>query len=64
MDALTANPEVWAKTIFLLNFDENDGYFDHALNPAVPSYDINGELQGKTTMPTKGLYFDNSTRIY
>jgi phospholipase C len=64
LDALTANPEVWAKTIFLLNFDENDGYFDHALNPAVPSYDINGELQGKTTMPTKGLYFDNSTRTY
>jgi phospholipase C len=64
LEALTSNPEVWAKTVFLLNFDENDGYFDHALNPAIPSYDTNGELQGKTTMPTKGLYFDNSTRIY
>jgi phospholipase C len=64
LDALTSNPEVWAKTIFILNFDENDGYFDHALNPAVPSYDINLELQGKTTMPTTGLYFDNATRIY
>jgi phospholipase C len=64
LDALTSNPDVWAKTIFILNFDENDGYFDHALNPAVPSYDINLELQGKTTMPTTGLYFDDATRIY
>lgn len=26
---LTENPEVWKKTIFILNYDENDGYFDH-----------------------------------
>jgi phospholipase C len=30
MDILTRNPEVWKKTIFLLAYDENDGYFDHA----------------------------------
>lgn len=29
MDILTANPEVWKKTIFILTYDENDGYFDH-----------------------------------
>ncbi len=28
-DALTQNPEVWKKTIFILCYDENDGYFDH-----------------------------------
>jgi phospholipase C len=33
MDILTENPEVWKKTIFILTYDENDGYFDHA-----PSY--------------------------
>jgi phospholipase C len=33
MDILTQNPEVWKKTIFILTYDENDGYFDHA-----PSY--------------------------
>lgn len=33
MDILTKNPEVWQKTIFILTYDENDGYFDHA-----PSY--------------------------
>lgn len=30
LEILTSNPEVWKKTIFILNYDENDGYFDHA----------------------------------
>lgn len=29
LNILTENPEVWRKTIFILNYDENDGYFDH-----------------------------------
>lgn len=29
LDILTRNPEVWKKTIFILTYDENDGYFDH-----------------------------------
>jgi phospholipase C len=29
MNILTSNPEVWKKTIFVLTYDENDGYFDH-----------------------------------
>ena len=33
INILTKNPEVWKKTIFILTYDENDGYFDHA-----PSY--------------------------
>lgn len=41
MDILTTNPEVWKKTIFVLTYDENDGYFDHvppfvAPNPYKP----------------------------
>ena len=35
LDALTANPEVWSKTVFLYMFDENDGFFDHVV-PATP----------------------------
>ncbi|HTN37394.1 MAG TPA: alkaline phosphatase family protein, partial [Arachidicoccus sp.] len=42
LDILTKNPEVWKKTIFIMTYDENDGYFDHVppfvapdpLNPA------------------------------
>jgi len=29
LNILTQNPEVWKKTIFVLTYDENDGYFDH-----------------------------------
>src|SRR5699024_387753 len=29
MNILTQNPEVWKKTIFVITYDENDGYFDH-----------------------------------
>ena len=29
LDILTKNPDVWKKTIFVLTYDENDGYFDH-----------------------------------
>ncbi|WP_158994668.1 phosphocholine-specific phospholipase C [Mucilaginibacter sp. L196] len=29
MGILTKDPEVWKKTIFILTYDENDGYFDH-----------------------------------
>ncbi|WP_343629044.1 phospholipase C, phosphocholine-specific [Roseateles sp.] len=38
LDALTSNPEVWSKTVLFINFDENDGFFDHMPPPAAPSY--------------------------
>ncbi|WP_404336365.1 phosphocholine-specific phospholipase C [Sphingomonas sp. MMS12-HWE2-04] len=38
LDALTAKPEVWAKTVLLINFDENDGLFDHVPPPAPPAH--------------------------
>ncbi|MGN6375964.1 MAG: phosphocholine-specific phospholipase C [Sphingomonas sp.] len=31
--ALAAHPQVWAKTAFILNYDENDGFFDHVPAP-------------------------------
>jgi phospholipase C len=47
MNILTHNPEVWKKTIFLLTYDENDGYFDH-LPPFVAPDPANPET-GKTS---------------
>ncbi len=35
LDILTQDPKVWKKTIFILCYDENDGYFDH-VPPFVP----------------------------
>ncbi|WP_025761503.1 phosphocholine-specific phospholipase C [Dyadobacter tibetensis] len=37
MDILTKNPEIWKKTIFILCYDENDGYFDHVPPYVVPN---------------------------
>ncbi|WP_316735612.1 phosphocholine-specific phospholipase C [Pedobacter aquatilis] len=39
LDILTKNPEVWKKTIFILTYDENDGYFDHQPPFVVPNPD-------------------------
>ncbi len=37
LDAVAANPDVWAKTVFILNYDENDGLFDHVPPPIPPA---------------------------
>ncbi|OQS08631.1 phospholipase C, phosphocholine-specific [Chromobacterium violaceum] len=37
LQALTANPDVWASTVLLLNYDENDGLFDHMPPPVPPA---------------------------
>lgn len=36
LNELAANPDVWAKTAFILNYDENDGLFDHVPPPVPP----------------------------
>ncbi|HEY2214970.1 MAG TPA: alkaline phosphatase family protein [Acidimicrobiales bacterium] len=36
LDILTSNPESWAHTLFILNYDENGGFFDHVPPPTPP----------------------------
>jgi phospholipase C len=50
MDILTKNPEVWKKTIFILTYDENDGYFDH-----VPSFAAADPKRPETGGASAGL---------
>jgi len=45
IEAIASNPEVWAKTVFILNYDENDGLFDH-VPPPVPKAGTVGEFVG------------------
>ena len=64
MDILTQDPEVWKKTIFILTYDENDGYFDH-IPPFVPP-DPNKERSGKIS---KGVdaeieYVSKNDKLY
>jgi phospholipase C len=64
LDALTANPDVWSSTVFLLSFDENDGQFDHLPPAAPPSYNPDGTLAGGATLDLAGHYFDDHQDIY
>jgi phospholipase C len=36
LSALTANPAVWSKTVMILTYDENGGFFDHVAPPTAP----------------------------
>ena len=36
LDAIASDPDLWAKTAVIVNFDENDGYFDHVPPPRPP----------------------------
>jgi phospholipase C len=36
LDALASKPDVWNKTVFLLMYDEDGGFFDHMPPPAPP----------------------------
>jgi phospholipase C len=58
LDALTADPAVWARTALFVMFDENDGFFDHVPPPAPPSRDAAGELLGGSTVDVRGEYHD------
>jgi phospholipase C len=37
IQALNADPEVFNSTVLFLNYDENDGFFDHVPPPAAPA---------------------------
>ncbi|WP_131738022.1 phosphocholine-specific phospholipase C [Actinomadura roseirufa] len=53
LDALTANPEVWSKTVLLVTYDENDGFYDHVVPPSPPL----SPAQGRSTAdPTNEVY--------
>jgi len=56
IEALTADPKVWARTVLIVNFDENDGFFDHMPPPSPPSKDADGKLIGGSTVDLAGMH--------
>jgi phospholipase C len=60
IDALTADPKVWSRTVLLVMFDENDGFFDHVPPPAPPSRLEGRALAGASSVDTTGEYHTNS----
>ena len=59
LDALTANPEVWASTVFIVNFDENDGFFDHLVAPTPPT----SAADGASTVDTVNELYPGVTGV-
>jgi phospholipase C len=57
LDALTANPEVWSKTVFFYMMDENDGFFDHKVPPTPPQ----SRTEGISTVPTTNELFEGTS---
>ncbi|TYC89165.1 phospholipase C, phosphocholine-specific [Novosphingobium sp. BW1] len=56
LDALVANPEVWSKTALIINYDENDGFFDHMPGP-VPAA---AGIAGASTVDTRGEVYEGN----
>jgi phospholipase C len=56
LDALTSDPDVWAKTVLFLTYDENDGFFDHQ----VPPYPNVGALNGASSVSLANELYSGS----
>ncbi|MGI9583930.1 phosphocholine-specific phospholipase C [Chryseobacterium sp. RRHN12] len=69
LNILTKDPETWKKTIFIINYDENDGYFDHVLpfappmNPSQP-VDMNGKEGAEYVDRSQEYMSDSSLKNY
>jgi phospholipase C len=37
LDAVAENRDLWSKTVFIIDYDENDGLFDHVVPPLPPA---------------------------
>lgn len=59
LQILTSNPEVWSKTVLLVTYDENDGFFDHVV-PPFPADAANG----LSTVSTVNEFYTTGTGLY
>ncbi|HZT64916.1 MAG TPA: alkaline phosphatase family protein [Acidimicrobiales bacterium] len=50
LEALLSNPDVWAKTAFIVTYDENGGFFDHVPPPTAPA-NTAGEYLSASPLP-------------
>ncbi|WP_035606578.1 phospholipase C, phosphocholine-specific [Haloferula sp. BvORR071] len=58
LEILTRDPELWKKTIFILTYDENDGYYDHVPPFVAPHPDLAGSGAASPGLDTR-LEFDS-----
>ena len=64
LQVLTSDADLWSKTVLLINYDENDGFFDHIVPPTPPidpshgasNADITNERYAGSTSYAAGPY--------
>jgi phospholipase C len=63
LQVLTSNPDLWSKTALLINYDENDGFFDHVVPPFPASggngkstVDVSEEIYPGSANYARGVY--------
>jgi phospholipase C len=60
LDILTSNPELWSKTVLLINYDEGGGFFDHVVGP----YPAMSSAYGQSTVDvTSDLFAGDSHNV-
>ena len=47
LEALTADLDLWSRTLLIINYDENDGHFDHVLPPTAPAGQTDENVAGQ-----------------
>ena len=63
--AFAANKELWKKTVFIITYDENGGFFDHVLPPVPPILASEGKVSAgiKVPGPDDVRSFDSETPL-
>jgi phospholipase C len=54
LETLTADPVLWSRTVLLVTYDENDGFFDHVPPPFPPG---SSSAPGQSTVSTEGEFY-------
>ncbi|MBR0551668.1 phosphocholine-specific phospholipase C [Stakelama marina] len=57
IDALLARPDVWEKTALIINYDENDGFFDHMPAPLPAT----NRAMGLSSIDTRGEVYQGQS---
>ena len=65
IEALAANEDLWNSTVFILNYDENDGFFDHVppITPPTGTADEFVTLNSPGGTPGGGLNLGSGFRV-
>ncbi|CAB3972309.1 phospholipase C [Burkholderia cenocepacia] len=64
LDALTSNPDVWSKTVLLIMYDENDGFFDHVVPPSAPTLPGSGMSTVDVSLERHNVVTSTQTGTY